>query len=185
MFAAGTLKIYFGTTLGRPDSPATALLHSQPYPVRINIEGRAPQKSSNPSFDRFSLSMASTGCRHGATARPDLDKIDQFVALRPHRKCVRMLHPLLKLNVFSSRLVSTLAITTHAPRCCEDCARLVADKLANGKEPKEARRGCAIAKAIMGRRRTPAGLRDPRSRSWWVSGEQGAMSRRDAMKIHS
>ena len=24
-----------------------------------------------PSFDRFSLSMASTGCRHGATARPD------------------------------------------------------------------------------------------------------------------
>ena len=69
----------------------------------------------------------------------------------PHRKCVRMLHPLLKI-VFSSRLVSTLAITTHAPRCCEDCARLVADKLANGKEPKEARRGCAIAIAIMGRR---------------------------------
>ena len=31
-----------------------------------------------PSFDRFSLSMASTGCRHGATARPDLDKIDQL-----------------------------------------------------------------------------------------------------------
>ena len=66
-----------------------------------------------------------------------------------------MLHPLLK-NVFSSRLVSTLAITTHAPRCCEDCARLVADKLANGKEPKEAREGCAsmpaIAIAIMGRR---------------------------------
>ena len=54
----------------------------------------------------------------------------------PHRKCVRMLHPLLKI-VFSSRLVSTLAITTHAPTCCEDCARLVADKLANGKEPKE------------------------------------------------
>ena len=26
------------------------------------------------------------------------------------------------------------------PRCCEDHARLVADKLANGKEPKEARR---------------------------------------------
>ena len=57
----------------------------------------------------------------------------------PHRKCVRMLDPLLKI-VFSSRLVSTLAITTHAPRCCEDCARLVADKLANGKEPKETRR---------------------------------------------
>ena len=34
------------------------------------------------------------------------------------------------------------------PRCCEDHARLVADKLANGKEPKE--RGCAIAIAIMG-----------------------------------
>jgi hypothetical protein len=62
-----------------------------------------------------------------------------------------MLHPLLK-NVFSSRLVSTLAITTHAPRCCEDCARLVADKLANGKEPKEGRQGCAIAIAIMGYR---------------------------------
>ena len=75
VFAAGTLKIYFGTTLGRPDSPATALLHSQPYPVRINIEGRAPQKSSNPSFDRFFLSMASTGCRrvsHRAPARRDL-----------------------------------------------------------------------------------------------------------------
>ena len=27
---------------------------------------------------------------------------------------------------------------------CEDRARLVADKLANGKEPKEARRGCAM-----------------------------------------
>ena len=48
-----------------------------------------------------------------------------------------MLHPLPK-NVFSSRLVSTLAITTHPPRCCVDHARLVADKLANGKEPKEA-----------------------------------------------
>ena len=58
-----------------------------------------------------------------------------------------MLHPLPK-NVFSSRLVSTLAITTHPPRCCVDHARLVADKLANGKEPKEARRGCAIAIAI-------------------------------------
>ena len=33
-----------------------------------------------------------------------------------------------------------------------DRARLVADKLAIGKEPKEARRGCAIAIAIMGRR---------------------------------
>ena len=48
-----------------------------------------------------------------------------------------MLHQLPK-NVFSSRLVSTfvstLAITTHPPRCCEDHARLVADKLANGKE---------------------------------------------------
>ena len=31
-----------------------------------------------PSFDRFSLSIASTGCRHGATARLDLDKIDDF-----------------------------------------------------------------------------------------------------------
>ena len=51
-----------------------------------------------------------------------------------------MLHQLPK-NVFSSHLVSTLAITTHPPRCCEDHApRLVADKLANGKEPKEARR---------------------------------------------
>ena len=61
-----------------------------------------------------------------------------------------MLHQLPK-NVFSSRLVSTLAITTHPQRCCVDHdARLVhlldvADKLANGKEPKEARRGCAIA----------------------------------------
>jgi hypothetical protein len=50
-----------------------------------------------------------------------------------------MLHPLPK-NVCSSRLVSTLAFTTHPPRCCEDHARLVAEKLANGKEPKEARR---------------------------------------------
>ena len=64
-----------------------------------------------------------------------------------------MLHQLPK-NVFSSRLVSTLAITTHpapAPkRCCEDLTRkaFVADKLANGKEPKEARQGCAIAIAI-------------------------------------
>ena len=37
-------------------------------------------------------------------------------------------------------------------------ARLVPDKLANGKEPKEARRGCAIAIAIMGRR--PPGLEE-------------------------
>ena len=51
-----------------------------------------------------------------------------------------MLHPLLNNefnNVFSSRLVSTLAITTHPPRCCEDHARLVADTLASGKEPKK------------------------------------------------
>jgi hypothetical protein len=59
-----------------------------------------------------------------------------------------MLHPLPK-NVYSLCLVSTLAITTHPPRCCEDRARLVADKLANGKEPKDARRGCAIAIAIV------------------------------------
>ena len=59
-----------------------------------------------------------------------------------------MLHPLPK-NIYSLRLVSTLAITTHPPRCCEDRARLVADKLANGKEPKDARRGCAIAIAIV------------------------------------
>ena len=51
-----------------------------------------------------------------------------------------MVHPLPNnLYMYSLRLVSTLAITTH-PRCCEDCARLVADKVANGKEPKEARR---------------------------------------------
>ena len=64
-----------------------------------------------------------------------------------------MLYPIPK-NVYSLLLVSTLGIKTHPPRCCEDCARLVADKLANGKEPKEAWRGtgCAIAIAIMGRR---------------------------------
>jgi hypothetical protein len=46
-----------------------------------------------------------------------------------------MWHPL-PMNVHSLRIVSTLAITTHPPRCC---ARLVADKLANGREPREAR----------------------------------------------
>ena len=35
-----------------------------------------------------------------------------------HRRCVRMWHPLPK-NVHSLRLVSTLAITTHPPICCE------------------------------------------------------------------
>ena len=54
-------------------------------------------------------------------------------------------------NVYSLHLVSTLDIKTHPPRCCEEiagkaCRRpLVADKLANCKEPKEAWRGCAIA----------------------------------------
>ena len=42
-----------------------------------------------------------------------------------------MLYPLPK-NVYSLCLVSTLAITTHPPRCCEDRARLVADKLITG-----------------------------------------------------
>ena len=64
-----------------------------------------------------------------------------------------MLHPLPK-NVYSLCLVSTLAITTHPPRCCEDRARLVADKLANGKEPKDARRGCPSRSRS--RSRTPA-----------------------------
>ena len=73
----------------------------------------------------------------------------------PHRKCVRMLHPLLKI-VFSSRLVSTLAITTHAPRCCEDCARLVADKLA------------PMAKS----QKKPGGLR-LRSRYWSILSRSG------------
>jgi hypothetical protein len=36
------------------------------------------------------------------------------------------------IHCVSSRQ-STLAITTHPPRSCEDRARLVADKLANGK----------------------------------------------------
>ena len=31
-------------------------LHSHPFPVRTNREGRSPRKSSIPSFDRFSLS---------------------------------------------------------------------------------------------------------------------------------
>ena len=45
------------------------------------------------------------------------------------------------LRMYIHRVSSRhLAITTHPPRCCEDRARLVADKLANGKEPKEARR---------------------------------------------
>ena len=71
--------------------------------------------------------------------------------------CVRMLHPLPK-NVFSSCLVSTLVITTHPPRCCVDHARLVADKLANGKEPKEARRPAPHNRYRDGAPRTPAGL---------------------------
>jgi hypothetical protein len=93
-----------------------------------------------------------------------------------------MLYPLLK-NVYSLCLVSTLAITTHPPRCCEDRARLVADKLANGKEPKDAQRGCAIAIAIV--RRWSRGIfwlfaigelvgYKPcaiLAASWWVSGD--------------
>ena len=66
-----------------------------------------------------------------------------------------MVHPLPK-NLYSLRLVSTLAITTH-PRCCEDCARLVADKVANGKEPKEAQRPAPHIIAIT-TWRSPAGL---------------------------
>ena len=85
-------------------------------------------------------------------SRSIMDKIDssmiRLVVEPPliEDVCSYELHPLPK-NVFSSRLVSTFAITTHPPRCCEDHARLtkanarlVADKLANGKEPKEARR---------------------------------------------
>ena len=65
-----------------------------------------------------------------------------------------MWHPLPK-NVHSLRLVSTHwpSPLTHQD-AASDRARLVADKLAIGKEPKEAWRGtgCAIAIAIMGRR---------------------------------
>ena len=67
-----------------------------------------------------------------------------------------MLHPLLK-NLYSLHLVSTLARHWPSPLTHQDAARitqgprLVADKLANGKEPKEARQGCAIAIAIFGR----------------------------------
>jgi hypothetical protein len=106
-----------------------------------------------------------------------------------------MLHPLPK-NVYSLRLVSTSASPLTHQRCCEDRARLVADKLANGKEPKDARRGCAIAIAIMGRR-SPGifrlfaigalvcenGCAILAAILVWVSGD--AMSRRDAMNIHS
>ena len=59
-------------------------------------------------------------------------------------------------NLYSLRLVSTLAITTH-PRCCEDCARLVADKVANGKDPKEARRPAPHIIAIATIWRSPGG----------------------------
>jgi hypothetical protein len=84
-----------------------------------------------------------------------------------------MLHPLPK-NVYSLCLVSTLGITTHPPRCCEDRARLVADKLANGKEPKDARRGCAIA------RRTgdaATRLRPQGGSSIWSEAEREAAAR--------
>jgi len=62
-----------------------------------------------------------------------------------------MLHPLPK-NVFSLRLVPTLAITTQAQKCWSSsrnaCRRQARQ---NGEEPKDARRGYAIAIAIMGR----------------------------------
>ena len=74
-----------------------------------------------------------------------------------HRRCVRRLHPLLK-NLYSLHLASTLAFTTHPPRCCEDHARLVADKLASQWQRAK---------------RSPAGVRhrDILAASWWVSGE--------------
>ena len=53
-----------------------------------------------------------------------------------------MWHPL-PMNVHSLRIVSTLTITAHPPRCCERlrkaCRRQALDKLANGREPREAR----------------------------------------------
>ena len=53
---------------------------TQPFPRDRRpdkyLGARTVCKSSNPLSTVFPLSMASTGCRHGATARPDLDKID-------------------------------------------------------------------------------------------------------------
>ena len=125
-------------------------------------------------------------CEWSQCARPDLDKIAHSSSRAAHRRCVRMLHPLPK-NVFSSRHVSTLAITTHPPRCCEDHARLVADKPCEWQRAKRSPAGYAdygaIAIAILGRR--PPGffwlfaIRELVSNkpcvilaaSWWVSGD--------------
>ena len=50
-------------------------LHSRPALSNADkYLGARTAEILQPSFDRFSLPMASTGCRHGATARPDLEK---------------------------------------------------------------------------------------------------------------
>ena len=77
-----------------------------------------------------------------------------------------MLHPLPMRFLRMYSYIYRVSTSRHwpSPLTHQDAARitvharLVADKLANGKEPKEARRGCAIAIAIMGRRRQAAGL---------------------------
>ena len=132
---------------------ASKALHSRPVPETTNPEsyrfakfgdlGFFPSPFAQP-FECPSLLVVSH-----RVPRSRQNRLVRCSRVAAHRRCVRMLHQLPK-NVFSSRLVSTLplAITTHPPRCCEDHARLVADKLANGKEPKEARRGCCAIATI-------------------------------------
>ena len=66
---------------GRNDTAFPALSRTDKY------FGARTVQILQPSFDRFSLSMASTGCRHGATARPDLDKIDQLSRCSAYKMC--------------------------------------------------------------------------------------------------
>ena len=65
-----------GSDAGYPGNTGTTAFPALSSPDKYL--GARTAEILQPSFDRFSLSMASTGCRHGATARPDLDKIDQL-----------------------------------------------------------------------------------------------------------
>ena len=116
-----------------------SLSATHPTFPNLSSNDKPRQENRGSSHRIFAQSLRIESLR--PPSRSIMDKIDssmiRLVVEPPliEDVCSYELHPLPK-NVFSSRLVSTFAITTHPPRCCEDHARLtkanarlVADKL--------------------------------------------------------
>ena len=158
--AARTRPLQGGRVCAHVDTTATfptgSLKRQTPRAAQVSIFG--PETALCPFAQPFEcpsalLVVTREPPRAQILTRSRVHDVETCSRVAAHRRCVRMLQPLPK-NVFSSRLVLTLAITTHPPRCCVDHAtglllgqaRQCAEWLRRAKSPKRSPAGVAPSK---------------------------------------